>query len=116
MGGISQDLAAFFCLFSHADTAPQMMMPMRYLSWTLRILLFVLLLAFALKNSDPVTVRFYLGAHWEAPLALVVLVFFAIGAAAGVAACFVYVYRQRREILQLRKELRAKPAPPEYVP
>jgi lipopolysaccharide assembly protein A len=91
-------------------------LPMRYLSWTFRLLLFVLLFGFALKNSDPVVVRFYLGAHWEASLALVVLVFFGIGAAAGVVACFAYIYRQRREILQLRKELRAMPGPPEEVP
>jgi uncharacterized integral membrane protein len=90
-----------------------MMMPMRYLSWAFRVLLFILLFGFALKNSDPVTVRFYLGAHWEASLALVVLVFFAVGVAAGVIACFAYIYRQRREILQLRKELRTKPGPPE---
>ena len=89
------------------------MLPMRYLSWAFRILLFILLFGFALKNSDPVTVRFYLGAHWEASLALVVLVFFVVGAAAGVIACFAYIYRQRREILQLRKELRTKPGPPE---
>ena len=89
------------------------MLPMRYLSWAFRILLFILLFGFALKNSDPVTVRFYLGAHWEASLALVVLVFFVVGVAAGVIACFAYIYRQRREILQLRKELRTKPGPPE---
>jgi len=91
----------------------RMMMPMRYLSWAFRVLLFIVLFGFALKNSDPVTVRFYLGAHWEASLALVVLVFFVVGVAAGVIACFAYIYRQRREILQLRKELRTKPGPPE---
>jgi lipopolysaccharide assembly protein A len=89
---------------------------MRYLSWIFRLLLFVLLFGFALKNSDPVVVRFYLGAHWEASLALVVLVFFGIGVAAGVIACFAFIYRQRREILQLRKELRARPGPPENAP
>jgi uncharacterized integral membrane protein len=76
-----------------------------------RLLLFVLLFGFALKNSDPVTVRFYLGSQWEASLALVVLVFFGAGVAAGAMGCFAYVYRERREILQLRKELRAKPGP-----
>jgi len=86
---------------------------MRYLTWLLRLLLFLLLLGFALKNSDPVTLQFYLGAQWQASLALVVLVFFAAGVAAGVVACFSYIYRQRREILQLRKELRAKPGLPE---
>ena len=57
---------------------------MRYLSWALRILLFLLLFGFALKNTNPVTVRFYLGSQWEAPLALVLLVFFGVGAVAGV--------------------------------
>lgn len=86
---------------------------MRYLSWTLRILLFLLLFGFALKNTDPVTVRFYLGSQWEAPLVLVLLVFFGAGAAAGVFACLTYVYRQRREILRLRKEARARATVPE---
>ena len=86
---------------------------MRYLFWILRLLLFVPLFGFALKNSDPVSVRFYLDSQWDASLALVVLVFFGIGAAAGVIACFAYIYRQRREILQLRKELRALPVLPE---
>ncbi len=85
---------------------------MRYLSWALRILLFLLLFGFALKNIAPVTVRFYLGGRWDSPLALVLLVFFAAGAAAGVAACLSHAYRQRREILELRKELRGKPAVP----
>ena len=86
---------------------------MRYISWALRILLFLLLVGFALKNADPVILRFYLGSQWEAPLAMVVLVFFGVGALAGVIACLTYFYRQRREILQLRKELRAKATAPE---
>lgn len=82
---------------------------MRYLSWALRILLFLSLFGFALKNTNPVTVRFYLDSQWDSPLALVLLVFFAAGAAAGVAACMSHAYRQRREILELRKESRGKP-------
>jgi len=42
-----------------------------------------------------------------------VLVFFGVGAVAGVIACLTFFYRQRREILQLRKELRAKSTAPE---
>jgi len=85
---------------------------MRYLTWAVRILLFLVLFGFALKNTNPVTVRFYLGSQWDSPLALVLLVFFAAGAAAGVAACLSHAYRQRREILDLRKELRGKSVPP----
>jgi hypothetical protein len=44
---------------------------------------------------------------------MVVLVFFGVGALAGVAACLTYVYRQRREVLHLRKEARSKPTVPE---
>ncbi|MEO8006552.1 MAG: LapA family protein [Betaproteobacteria bacterium] len=87
----------------------------RYASWLGRLLVFLLLLGFALKNSDPVLVRFYLGAHWQASLALVLLVAVGIGAAAGVVACFSYIYRQRREILKLRKDLRARPGIPDEV-
>jgi uncharacterized integral membrane protein len=86
---------------------------MRYISWTLRIIAFLLLFGFVLKNTDPVILRFYHGSQWEAPLAMVVLVFFGLGAAAGVIAGLTYAYRQRREILQLRKEVRAKPTAPE---
>lgn len=81
---------------------------MRYLSWALRILLFLFLFGLALKNTNPVTVRFYLGSQWDSPLALVLLVAFAAGAAAGVAACLSHAYQQRREILELRRELRGK--------
>ena len=84
---------------------------MRYLSWALRVFVFVLLFGFALKNTAPVTVRFYLGSQWDSPLALVLLAFFAAGAAAGVAAGLAHAHRQRREIVELRKELRVRTGP-----
>jgi uncharacterized integral membrane protein len=80
---------------------------MRYAIWLLRLALFVLIVAFAVKNTDPVMVRFYLGAQWEAPLVIVILVVFVVGAAAGVAATLGHVFRQRREVVQLRKQLRS---------
>ncbi|PZP52742.1 MAG: DUF1049 domain-containing protein, partial [Azospira oryzae] len=52
---------------------------MRVVSWILRIILFLLLLTFALKNMDEVTVRYYFGIEWQAPLALVIFVFFVAG-------------------------------------
>jgi putative membrane protein len=80
---------------------------MRYLHWILRILLFVLLFGFALKNTDPVVVRYFLGWEWRASLSLVLLVFFVAGAGLGAMAGAVWAYRQRRELLQVRRELRA---------
>jgi lipopolysaccharide assembly protein A len=86
---------------------------MRYLRWILRILLFAVLLGFALKNTDPVVVRYFLGWEWHAPLALVLLMFFVAGAALGVLAGFTWLYDQRRELLQLRREQSARQAAPE---
>jgi lipopolysaccharide assembly protein A len=81
---------------------------MRFLLWILRLLLLVLFLSFAIKNTDPVAVRYFLGWEWRAPLSLVLLIFFVAGAALGVIAAGSWLYRHRREILQLRRELRAR--------
>lgn len=84
--------------------------PMRYLFWILRIFLFLLLLGLAMKNTDPVAVRYFLGWEWRAPLSLVLFVFFIIGAALGVLAGAAWLYRQRREVALLRRELNARQA------
>ena len=81
---------------------------MRYLSWIFGVVLFLLALGFAIKNSDSVTLTYYLGYQWQAPLVLVVLVFFCAGVMVGVAAVLGYVFRQRRELLLLKRELRLK--------
>jgi lipopolysaccharide assembly protein A len=67
---------------------------------------FLLLLGFAVKNLDGVTVRYFLGLEWHAPLVLVLLTFFAAGVSLGVAPSIAIVVRQRREILGLKRELR----------
>ena len=82
---------------------------MRVLAWTLRIILFLALFLFALKNTDAVSLRLYFDQVWQAPLILVLLVFFAAGAAMGVLATLVTVFRQRRDIAKLQRELRSRP-------
>ena len=81
---------------------------MRYLIWLLRITLFLVLLGFAVKNSDPVTVNYYFGAQWRAPLVFVMLVCILAGVALGVLAVLGQVFRQRREIADLKRERRAR--------
>lgn len=81
---------------------------MRYLSWLLGFVLFLLALGFAVKNSDTVTVNYYLGYQWQAPMVLVMLVFFISGVTVGVVASLGYLFRQRREIFFLKKEMRAR--------
>jgi uncharacterized integral membrane protein len=82
---------------------------MRFLSWISGILLFLLALGFAIKNSEIVTLHYYLGYQWQAPLVVVVLTVFCTGAGVGIAATLGFVFRQRREILKLRRELRDRP-------
>jgi len=77
-----------------------------HLSWLLRALLFLAILAFALMNTGPVTLRFFLGQTWQTPMIVALLFFFASGAALGVLACVSRLARQRREILKLRREQR----------
>ena len=83
---------------------------MSYLAWILKLGLFVVVLTFAVKNTDTVTVRYYLGAEWQAPLIFVLLVFFSFGAALGVAASFAQLLRHRREIAALQRELSGRQA------
>ena len=87
---------------------------MRIVTWTIRLVVFVLLVAFAAKNVEPVALRFYFGVELKAPLVLALLAAFALGALFGVAALLGTIVRQRREISLRRKP--AEPAPPPVTP
>jgi putative membrane protein len=76
---------------------------MRYLGWIAKFVLFLLLLGFALKNTDAVVVHYFLGLEWRAPLSLVLFLFFSTGAALGVAAALIMTYGRRRQLASLRK-------------
>lgn len=80
---------------------------MRYAGWFLKVAAFVLLLGFALKNTAPATVRLYLGHEWQAPLVFLLLVAFALGAAAGFAAGWVQVQRLRQSLRVLERRAAA---------
>lgn len=81
---------------------------MRSLSWLLRALLFIALLGFAVKNDQPVTLRYFFGYEWQSSLVVVLLLFFAAGAIAGILAMLVNVLQQRREIARLKREIKTR--------
>ncbi len=81
---------------------------MTALTWAIRLIIFSILLVFAIRNTEPATLRFVLDYAWEAPLVIVLLAFFAAGAVLGVLSVVGVIYRQRREISRLRREA-AKP-------
>jgi lipopolysaccharide assembly protein A len=82
----------------------------RIVTWAIRLIVFVLLVAFAAKNAEPVTLRFYFDLAFQAPLVVLLFGFFAIGALFGVLALLGTLMRQRREIGVLRR--RVPPEPP----
>lgn len=79
---------------------------MRYLVWALRLVIFVAVLMFALKNTQPVDVTFFMDhiLH-QVPLIVVMLVVFVVGAIFGLLLTIPASMRRRREALRLRKEL-----------
>jgi lipopolysaccharide assembly protein A len=76
---------------------------MRILVWLLRLLVFILLLGFAIKNDALVSLHFFMGAVWQLPLVLLILLSFAGGALVGATALISTLVAQRREIARLRK-------------
>ena len=89
---------------------------MRLVTWTVRLLVFLFLLAFAVKNTEPVTLRFYFELAWQTPLIVLLLAFFAAGAAFGLAAGLATLFGQRREILRLQREAARAAEPAAAVP
>lgn len=71
-------------------------------------LVFIVLLLFAAKNVETVSLRFYFDRVWEAPLIVVLLGAFAAGAFFGLLAFLPTFVRQRRQIMGLKRELRIR--------
>ncbi len=81
---------------------------MHVVRWIAGAALFTALLLFSLQNAEPVTLRLYHWWSWQAPLIFVVLIAFAIGAAAGLLAGAMRAARLKRQIRGMR---RARPRP-----
>jgi putative membrane protein len=94
---------------------------MRYVMWVFLPLVFLFFISLAVKNTDLVSVRYFLGHEYRVPLIAVILFFLLLGVALGVAGMLVNYVRQRREILRLKQELHAHrpvsrdPSPPDVV-
>ena len=82
----------------------------RYLSYLLRAVLFLLFLSFAARNMEPVALTFFLGQSWQLPLIVLLLIFLVFGAALGVLAWLPRVFRDKREIQSLKRRLGEKDA------
>ena len=89
---------------------------MQALVWILRLFIVLVLVWFAVKNSQPIEIHGLPEQKWQAPLVFVLLVVFVGGVVIGLLAWIPTVVRQRREIGKLRRDaaqLAAMPAPPD---
>jgi uncharacterized integral membrane protein len=86
IGGVSHGTPPIFCLFVLSFAALYGGSNMRYIVAFSRLLLFLVLLSFAVKNDQPVTLHYFFGYQWQASLVVVLLVFFAAGSVVGMLA------------------------------
>jgi len=68
-----------------------------YLGLAAKLLVFLLVLGFALKNSHSVIFYSYMGYLWQAPLIVMLGLAFVLGALVGVLALLPTLFRLRRE-------------------
>ena len=66
------------------------------LKWVLKAAIFFTLFAFALNNQQDVTMHFFFGTEWRAPLVLTVLAAFSTGLIVGVLAMLPRWWKQHR--------------------
>ena len=81
---------------------------MRYLAWLVRIVLFLVLFAFALNNADQVSVHGLFGSELRLPLIVLVLFCFALGVIVGVGSMLLSQRRLRRLLQENQKKPHAK--------
>ncbi len=84
---------------------------MRALSWAWKASVFLVLFAWSLQNLEPVALHFFLEQKWQAPLMVLLLIAFVLGALAGLTAGVTRNVRQRRVIVELRRQLRSRRRP-----
>lgn len=78
---------------------------MRFLVWIVRLVVFVVILMFALKNTGPVDVRFFADhVAADVPLIVVMLIMLVLGMVLGWFIALPAILRHRREVSRLRRD------------
>lgn len=89
---------------------------MRWVVWMVRLLLFAIILAFAMKNTTPVRIQLFFNWYLELPMVLVLLIVFVVGAIVGLTAAMGSIWRHSREAARLKRQLRQQNAEQAYTP
>jgi putative membrane protein len=88
----------------------------RYLGLALKLLVFLLVLGFALKNSHTVIFYSFLDYVWQAPLIVMLGLAFVLGALTGVLALLPTLFRLRREASRAARATMADTATQTDIP
>ena len=83
---------------------------MRFLVWLWRAFLFICLFAFSLNNQHTVSVNWFFGYAWTAPMIFIILAAFALGTLTGVLAMTPRWWQQWRLARRVLAGVQAKPA------
>ena len=78
---------------------------MKFLFRIVAAILFIVFFGFALKNTQEAALRFFFDYEIRGPLVLLLLVFFAGGAALGILAMMPTLFRQRRDLARQKKAI-----------
>lgn len=83
---------------------------MRYVLRVIELAVLVLMVAITVQNSHSVSFKLFFGQSLNAPFIVFLLAFFIVGVLVGLLATFSFYVKMRRELSQLKKELRQRPA------
>jgi lipopolysaccharide assembly protein A len=75
---------------------------MRALLWSVRLAVFLVLFAFAAKNTEPVVLKFFFGISWQVPLIMLLFGFLAVGVLLGMLGMMFPMWRQRSVLKKLQ--------------
>ena len=80
---------------------------MKVIAWLIKLCIFIVLLGFALGNTEPVRMGFFGNDHLAitAPLVVFLLLFFLLGLLMGLATLLPRLYRQRREVARHKRDV-----------
>lgn len=80
---------------------------MRIFVWALRLCIFLIFVALAVRNLEPVSLVLFAENTVQAPLIVMLLGSFLLGALLTVLSCSLLFLRQRRELLRVSANLQA---------
>lgn len=80
---------------------------MKAIAWVIKLTVFIVLLGFALGNTEPVQLGFYGNERlaMTGPLVVFLLMFFFLGLSLGLVTLVPRLYRQRREVARYKRDV-----------